>query len=155
MLVEAAFVLPVMLLFVAAIIDFGLAFKDLQTVFTATRVGARTASAETRQSGYATDVANAVKSSLNAVPSDGTRSSGSTRRTPTASPTAATSPAAPPVCAITGTTPPTWTKVQNSWPASGTGSQYACVASPGPDALGVYLKVRHDMLTGSSARPRR
>ena len=70
-LVEAAFVLPVMVLFVMAIIEFGLAFKDLQTVFTATRVGARTASAEPRQFGYANDVANAVKTSLSAMPSSG------------------------------------------------------------------------------------
>ena len=68
-LVEAAFVLPVMILFVMAIIEFGLAFKDLQTVFTATRVGARTASAEPRQFGYADDVVNAMKSSLSAIPS--------------------------------------------------------------------------------------
>ena len=42
-----------------------------------------------------------------------------------------------------------WIKDQDTWPASGSGSQYACGGvSPGPDALGVYLKVRHDMLTG-------
>jgi hypothetical protein len=144
-LVEAAFVLPVMILFVMAIIEFGLAFKDLQTIFTATRVGARTASAEPRQFGYADDVANAVKTSLSAIPSnqwqelwvykaaaDGKPSSGGF--------TSCTD------CVRYRWDGANWIKDQDDWPAS---EQYACGGvSPGPDALGVYLKVRHDMLTG-------
>ena len=147
-LVEAAFVLPVMILFVMAIIEFGLAFKDLQTVFTATRVGARTASAEPRQFGYANDVANAVKTSLSAIPSgqwqelwvykarsDGKPDTGNFTSCGT--------------CVRYHWDGANWIKDQDTWPASGTGSQYACGGvTPGPDALGVYLKVRHDMLTG-------
>ena len=147
-LVEAAFVLPVMILFVMAIIEFGLAFKDLQTVFTATRVGARTASAEPRQFGYANDVAAAVKTSLSAIPSgqwqelwvykaraDGKPDTGNFTSCTT--------------CVRYHWDGANWIKDQDTWPASGTGSQYACGGvSPGPDAAGVYLKVRHDMLTG-------
>jgi Flp pilus assembly protein TadG len=148
-LVEAAFVLPVMLLFVAGIIDFGLAFKDLQTVFSATRVGARTASVETRQAGYADDVATAVTNSLNAVAtggyqelwvykarSDGKPDSGNFTSCGTC------------IRYNWSTSTNTWTKTQDTWPATGSGSQYACSTSPGPDSLGVYVKVRHDMLTG-------
>jgi hypothetical protein len=147
-LVEAAFVLPVMILFVMAIIEFGLAFKDLQTVFSATRVGARTASAEPRQFGYANDVAAAVKTSLSAIPSGQwqelwvykARSDG---KPDTGNFTSCTT------CVRYHWDGANWIKDQDTWPASGTGSQFACGGvSPGPDALGVYLKVRHDMLTG-------
>jgi hypothetical protein len=148
-LVEAAFVLPVMILFVMAIIEFGLAFKDLQTVFTATRVGARTGSAEPRQFGYADDVVNAVETSLSAIPSNQwqelwvykARADG--KPLPSGNFTSCTS------CVRYRWDGATWIKDQDDWPATGAGSQSACGGvTPGPDALGVYLKVRHDMLTG-------
>ena len=147
-LVEAAFVLPVMILFVMAIIDFGLAFKDLQTVFTATRVGARTASAEPRQFGYATDVVNAVKSSLSAIPSGGWQEIWVYKAAADGKPDSGNFTSCT-TCVRFHWDGANWIKDQDNWPASGPGSQNACGGvSPGPDSLGVYLKVRHDMLTG-------
>jgi TadE-like protein len=147
-LVEAAFVLPVMILFVMAIIEFGLAFKDLQTVFTATRVGARTASAEPRQFGYADDVSNAIKSSLSAIPSSGWQELWVYKARADGKPDSGNFSSCS-TCVRYHWDGATWVKDQDTWPATGSGSQYACGgASPGPDALGVYLKVRHDMLTG-------
>ena len=148
-LVEAAFVLPVMLLFVAGIIDFGLAFKDLQTVYAATRVGARTASVETRKTGYAADVADAVKNSLNAIPTNGYQELWVYKARSDGKPDSGNFTSCSSCIRYTwNDSTKTWTSVQNSWPATGSGSQYACTASPGPDSLGVYLKVRHDMVTG-------
>jgi hypothetical protein len=148
-LVEAAFVLPVMILFVMAIIEFGLAFKDLQTVFTATRVGARTASAEPRQFGYADDVVNAMKSSLSAIPSGQWQELWVYKAQPDGKPDTGGFSSCT-ICVRYHWDGANWIKDQDTWPASGGVSpQYACGGvSPGPDALGVYLKVRHDMLTG-------
>jgi hypothetical protein len=70
-LVEAAFVLPVVILIVFGIIEFGLAFKDALTVSSATRAGARTATALTKQTTYADDTATAVAGALqNVLPAD-------------------------------------------------------------------------------------
>jgi TadE-like protein len=147
-LVEAAFVLPVMILFVMAIIEFGLAFKDLQTVFTATRIGARTGSAEPRQFGYADDVANAVKSSLSAIPSGQWQELWVYKAAANGKPISGGFTSCT-YCVRYHWDGATWVKDQDDWPVSGAGSQSACGGtSPGPDALGVYLKVRHDMLTG-------
>jgi hypothetical protein len=148
-LVEAAFVLPVMLLFVMAIIEFGLAFKDLQTVFTATRVGARTASAEPKQFGYADDVVNAMKSSLSAIPSGEWQELWVYKAQADGKPDTGGFSSCT-ICVRYHWDGANWIKDQDTWPASGGSTpQYACGGtSPGPDALGVYLKVRHDMLTG-------
>ena len=148
-LVEAAFVLPVMILLVAGIIDFGLAFKNLQTVFTATRDGARTGSVETRQTGYANDVADAVKKSLNAVPTNGYQELWIYKANASGKPDSGNFTSCTTCVRFTwNDTTKSWTTVQNAWPATGSGSQYACAGTPGPDTLGVYLKVRHDMLMG-------
>jgi hypothetical protein len=58
--VEAAIVVPVFLLLVVGIIEFGLAFKDQLAVTSAVRAGARIASAEPRISTFATDAASQV-----------------------------------------------------------------------------------------------
>lgn len=58
--VEAALVLPVVLLIFFAILEFGLLFKDWLGVVSAVRAGARIASAEPRQSSFAQDAADQV-----------------------------------------------------------------------------------------------
>src|SRR5690348_3474065 len=58
--VEAAIVVPVFLLLVVGIIEFGLAFKDQLAVTSAVRAGARIASAEPRFASFATDAASQV-----------------------------------------------------------------------------------------------
>jgi hypothetical protein len=146
--VEAALIFPVMVLILFGIIEFSLVFKDLQTTYSATRVGARTASAEPRQSSYASDVANAVTTGMGAIPAgqwrelwvykamaDGMPDSGSFSSCTTC------------VRFMWDNTAHAWSKVQDTWPATGPGSQQACTAGSGPDSLGVYVKVLHPMLT--------
>lgn len=58
--VEAALVIPVLLLIVVAITEFGLAYKDQLAVTSAVRAGARMASAEPRIATFAQDAADAV-----------------------------------------------------------------------------------------------
>ena len=68
-LVEAAFVLPVLLTIVFGIIEFGFAWRDKITVETATRAGARTASnlGPTAQADYNT--LQTVISAMSSIPS--------------------------------------------------------------------------------------
>jgi hypothetical protein len=66
-LIEAAFVLPVLVLVVFGIIEFGFAFKDAQTVTSATRTGARVGATLARQASpndYLTAVKAAVQGAL-------------------------------------------------------------------------------------------
>src|SRR5207247_2464811 len=70
-LVEAAVVLPLVLLLVFAIIEFGFTFKDLLTVTSATRAGARTATALSKQPNYQTNTGDAVAGVLKATMSSG------------------------------------------------------------------------------------
>src|SRR3979411_162779 len=67
-MVEAAIIFPLLMLLLFGIVEFGILFKNVQTVYSATRSGARTASAEPRQASYATDVASAVTTGLGSVP---------------------------------------------------------------------------------------
>src|SRR4051794_15371680 len=66
-IVEAALVMPLVILIVFAIIEFGFAFKDLLTVTSATRAGARTATALSKQTGYQAGTADAVAGALKSV----------------------------------------------------------------------------------------
>jgi len=58
--VEAAIVVPVFLLLVVGVVEFGLAFKDQLAVTSAVRAGARIASAEPRYANFAADAASQV-----------------------------------------------------------------------------------------------
>jgi hypothetical protein len=60
-LVEAAIVLLPLCLIVFGIIEFGFVFKDSLTLSSATRAGARTASAEPRNQGFYTDTVEATR----------------------------------------------------------------------------------------------
>ena len=149
-LVEAAIILPVVILIVFGIIEFGLAFKDSLTVSSATRAGARTASAEPRRPTFHDDTAKAVERAVSALPTgavdelwiykadaaghpiDGGGSAYTSCNT----------------CAVF-----TWDTAANQFtrqPGSDWNpmTQNACVGDPGHDAVGVYLKVNHAFVTG-------
>ncbi|MGD9798357.1 MAG: TadE/TadG family type IV pilus assembly protein, partial [Acidimicrobiia bacterium] len=66
--VEFALILPVLVLLVFGIIEFGMAFKSSLTVTSATRSGARTASALPRESNFHEATANAVARSVSTLP---------------------------------------------------------------------------------------
>ena len=63
-LIEAAIVLPVLLLVVFGVFEFGFAFKNSLTLTSSTRSGARVASALPRQTDYEINTAAAVRGSL-------------------------------------------------------------------------------------------
>jgi hypothetical protein len=58
--IEAAIVIPVFVMLVIGVVEFGLAFKDKLAVTSAVRAGARIASAEPRYANFATDAAGQV-----------------------------------------------------------------------------------------------
>src|SRR5690349_2782485 len=67
-LVEAALIIPVILLLVFGAIEYGFAFKDAAAVSGAARSGARIASAEPKDPGMAQDAATAVATALQNFP---------------------------------------------------------------------------------------
>jgi hypothetical protein len=66
--VEFALVVPLLILLVFGIIEFGMAFKDSLTVASATRTGARTASALPRSASFHTATVDAVREAVEALP---------------------------------------------------------------------------------------
>ena len=63
-IVEAAVIMPVLVLLCFGVIEYGLAFKDSMVLADATRSGARVASALPRTPGYELTTAGAVRASL-------------------------------------------------------------------------------------------
>lgn len=153
-LVEAALMLPLALLILFGIIEYGLAFKNAQTVLAATRNGARTAAAQPREADYHTSAAEAVRGALlNAF------SGGQIQRLviykadpSTGDPTDATDPDDPWTCTANcyrftwNQSLGTWVDTgATSWPGS---SQAACGGVADTDYVGVWVQARHDYLTG-------
>jgi hypothetical protein len=69
-LVEAAVIFPLLIFIVLGICEYGLAYRNSLTVSSASRAGARTASALARNTNYATDARDAVAAALTALPKD-------------------------------------------------------------------------------------
>jgi hypothetical protein len=160
-LIEAAFVFPVLIMFVFGIIEYGLVFKDTLTLSSATRSGARIASAEPKQASYDDNAASAAAAALTALPSSGPQElwvyKAFTDGLPClnllcASSTPFTTYCS--VCTIYSWQPATRSflevpvTVHNNvdWNATGTNSQNACAGTP--DSLGVYVKIQHKFITG-------
>jgi len=141
-IVEFAFILPLLLLLTFGIIEFSKMYSTASTVSNATRAGARTASAEPRVSGFADDTAKAVTAALSALPGNapqelwvyhadannkGLPDSGnfSTRCTQ---------------CVVYrwDTTLGKFVSTYSNWPAT---QQNACGASA--DEIGVWIKAQH------------
>lgn len=149
MLVEAAFILPVLLLVVFGIVEYGLVFKDSLTVSAATRAGARAASARPHAEAYLPEATAAVTSALRAAlpdesieyltvyradPSDGSPFGGTSDDFTTC----ATS------CQVFAWRAGAWADVGGSWTFD---TQMAC-ASTGTDDVGVFVQARHPWVTG-------
>lgn len=147
-MVEAALIFPLMVLILFGVIEFSLVFKDLQTTYSATRSGARTASAEPRQPSYAADVATAVATGLGAIPSSNWQEVWVYKAAPNGLPDSGSFASCATCVRFTwNDATRVWTRVQDTWPATGPGSQQACSTGSGPDSLGVYIKVAHPMIT--------
>jgi Flp pilus assembly protein TadG len=147
-LIEAAIIMPLLLTLVMGIIEYGLVFSDKSTVGSATRAGARSAVAYSRQTGYDQQAVDAVTSALTARTTgtplelwvykvDTTNSNGA--------------PVGYPTFSDCQTACQKYTWNGSSWDLTGgagwaASDQNAC--SMPLDQLGVRLKVRHDLVTG-------
>ena len=149
-LVEAAIILPVVVLIVFGIIEFGLAFKDSLTVSSATRAGARTASAEPRQPTFNSDTAKAVARAVSALPSGSVEQLWIYKANVDGDPVDGGGSAYTScnTCAVFTWDVATDQFIRQPGPDWNPMTQNACVGDSGHDAVGVYLKVNHDFVTG-------
>ncbi len=147
--VEFALIIPVLLMLVFGIIEFGMLFRADLSVNQSARAGARTAAALPRTAGYQTSAANAVAAQLqNTLSTDeitylsiykadkatGLPTDGGTYKTCT-------------TCYRF-----TWNSSSKSWvPESGASwaytAQKACGAEATTDYLGVYVEARYNWVT--------
>lgn len=150
-LVEAAIVLPLLIVLVLGIVEYSIAFNKSATVANASRAGARTASALPKDTAYSVKAADAVSAALTALGSDAPQEvwiykvangsnddpigsfgscsdcvgyawDSSADKFNTASPLGG-----------------------NAWTAA---EQNACVDTTHPDRIGVYVKAKHVYLSG-------
>ena len=154
-LVEAAFVLPVVIVLLFGIIEFGLAFKDALTVSSATRAGARTATALSKQLNYQTSTGQAVSGVLrNIIPSQQIQVLTIYKADPTTGDPINGSFETCTTCYIY-TWNPAFVNTDGSlggWVQSGgTGwaatAQNACGDTAHTDYIGIYVRVRHPYIT--------
>jgi Flp pilus assembly protein TadG len=158
-LVEAAFVLPILALMIFGILEWGFVLKDYQSLASATRSGARTASAEPRLAGFDTDAANAVATAMKALQGNDTPQkleiywADSGTGLPWSSNAKSSDEALPTStcyrCSYYTWNAATagWTAVTQTWPASGSATaENACAGTE--DTMGVFLQVSHRMFTG-------
>jgi Flp pilus assembly protein TadG len=143
--VEFALILPVLMLILFGIIEWSLMFKDSLTVASATRAGARTASAEPRTAAFADNTALAVARAVTALPSKSIQELWVYKARADGMPDS-------------GSFSSCTTCVKFSWDSVGKkftrkpgtdwdpATQNACAGTS--DAVGVYLKVDHEFITG-------
>lgn len=142
--VEFALILPILLLLLIGIVEWSLAFKDDLSVTSATRTGARTASAEGRSPTFADDTARAMAVAVTALNGDSIKEMWIYKAGTDGKPDSGSFSGCS-VCVRY-----TWDKASSSfvkaggdWPSS---SQNACAGES--DTVGVYLKVDHSFLSG-------
>jgi hypothetical protein len=144
--VEAALVLPALLLLVVGILEFGLAFKDQLAVTSAVRAGARIAAAEPRYANFATDAANAVAKEGSAIDMTGVQAlwvyQADTSGHPVGAGGAFGSCNTNCIKFVWNSTTHAFVKSAGTWAAS---SQNACQGQQ--DSIGVYLKLSHSGVT--------
>jgi Flp pilus assembly protein TadG len=162
-LVESAFVFPVLVLLVFGILEYGLAFLNASSVTSASRTGVRSMAAASKQPGYQTLVIEAVRTDLatlrsstpleiwiyKAIPAGTTGAGRPLNGDGTWNPSGC--PAASCERYTFSTATGTWTKVSGNFPSS---AQNACFvgAGPGtpaqyPDTVGVFVRARYDFAT--------
>jgi Flp pilus assembly protein TadG len=145
-LVEAAIILPVVMLIVFGIIEWGLAFKDALTVSSATRAGARTASAMPRQSGMAATTKAAMERAVAALPNGSIQTMWIYKADANGFPDGGSSFTSCTACYVyswNSTTQRFVSAGSQTWDAA---SQNACAGTV--DSVGIYLKANHALITG-------
>ena len=147
--VEAALVLPVILLIFFAILEFGLLFKDYLSTISAVRAGVRIASAEPRALTFAADAAKQVQNGSTALDMSSVTALWVYRADPAGNPVGGDAS----FTSCSTCVKYTWDAAANKFTATSTSwistSQNACVADPAHDTIGVYLEVKHKAITGA------
>jgi hypothetical protein len=148
-LVEAAFMLPIVILVVFGIIEFGMVFKDSLTVSASTRSGTRVGVTMARNAAYLQNVKDAVRSTLlNTIQPNQIQYLTVYKADPvTGNPTGGTFEGCSSDCSRFTYSGGNWVADPGApgWLAS---SMKACGAATNTDYLGVYVRVRHDYFTG-------
>ncbi len=152
-MVEAAIVMPLLMLLVFGIIEWGLAFLTATSTNSAARSGARTASALTLNTTYADQARLAVESNLSGAIPFATPLEMWVYEVPYTNPVGSPYPSGQTswVCG-TNCIKYTWNPAtghfenpQGAWPAA---SMVVCGVPPDQfDSVGIYLKVRHNFVT--------
>jgi hypothetical protein len=148
-LVEAAVVFPLLIFIVLGICEFGLAYRNSLTVSSASRAGARTASALARNANYATDSRDAVAAALTALPTARWQEVWIYRAQKPSDPFPGL-PDSGNFTTCTNCVRFTWDTASNSWvqdpsTAWAATSQDACAGEA--DYVGVYVKAPHQYVT--------
>lgn len=149
--VEAAIVTPVVVAMLFGIIEFGMLFKDYLGVQSAIRAGVRTASAEPRNALYAADAVAKMQEAGTVINPADVQELWVYKANPDNDyPFGFTNYSNCTTCVkftwdsgtqeFIGSTTPTWAA----------SDQNACTTSAGgpPDRVGVYLKIKHNAITG-------
>jgi hypothetical protein len=146
-LVEAALIFPLLIFVVLGIAEYSLAYRNSLSVSSASRAGARTASALARNANYATDTRDAVAAALSALPKSRWQEVWVYQAQ---KPTDA-APGLPDSGDFTSCTKCvrfTWDAATSSWSQAGTWddqTQDACAGEA--DYIGVYVKAEHRYVT--------
>ncbi len=145
--VEAALVIPVLMLLVFGIFEFGMLFKDWLGVSNAVRAGVRIASAEPRTSTYATDAASNVAREAGALAMGDVQEmwvyQAATNGTPVGGSNTYNSCSAC-VKFKWNAGSQTFTVLSDTWPST---AQNACQGDVNKMSVGVYLKYAHKSVT--------
>lgn len=150
-LVETAILLPVVLLIVFGIIEFSSAFNDASVTSDASRAGGRIASAQARNPAYATNAAQSVAAALKTLPADSPQELWIYRANDKGFPGADGNDDFD-VCS-TKCVSYTWNADTKDWNygtpgGGGWDSSTQQVCNEPFDQIGIYVKIRHDFITG-------
>lgn len=138
--VEFALLLPLLLLILFGIIEGSLVFRDSQTIVSATRAAARSASALPRDASFADVAASAAARAVDPLPDSAIEELLVYKADTNGMPLGGSFGACSTSCVHYTWNGTTFTSSGGSWPA-------ASQSCDGSDAVGVYLKVDHQFLT--------
>ncbi len=144
--VEFALILPILLLLVFGIIEFGLAFKDNLTLASATRAGARTASASAKATDFKDVVGAAMSRAITGIDPDDIETLLVYKARPDGLPVSGTNSSCSDFCyryvwddtdkRFEASASPDWPGVEHD----------ACARTA--HSVGIYLQMKHEYLTG-------
>jgi Flp pilus assembly protein TadG len=151
--VELALILPVLLLLLFGVLEWSLVLRDDLTIASATRTGARTASALPRSPDFAEATAQAVATAVGALPDDAVEELWIYAAGANGRPVGRSDFADCTTCVKfrwDGSTRAFLRIAGSTWDPA---TQNACAGQS--DAVGVRLQVRHDFVAGFGARTMR